>query len=396
MSGSGSVQSNPQVVDIWSHIAPQYGGVGSAAAGLALAVQQHSGWRSRLVALCSADEHELGDGIPPTVERMSLPDARPAADLMLRSALDRVIESCDAVHVHGLWLPHSIGARSAAAKLNKPVVSSVHGMLEAWELRNKRLKKSIYASLFERPSLARSHCFRALSEQEAADYRRFGLRNPVAVVPNGIGELQRINPEAFFRRYPETAGTSLVLFLGRVHYKKGILNLLRAWPSVWRRHSGAHLVVAGPDCDGTLKMAKEIVSRQALHRDVTFCGVLSGEVKLAALSAARVFCLPSYSEGQSVAVLEALSIGLPVVITPACNVDGVQENGAGLVTSNDPLSLAGALGDVLSLSSADWCTMSESARRLAGTRYNWTAIGSSMHAVYSWVLGGERPACVVN
>jgi glycosyltransferase involved in cell wall biosynthesis len=395
MSGNIANQT-PQVLDVWSHVAPMYGGVGPAAAGLALAVQQNSGWRSRLVAVCDKQERELSDGIPMSVERVSASGVRPAADIKLRVTLNSFIEACDVVHVHGLWLPHSIAARMAAAKLKKPVVSSVHGMLESWELKNKWLKKSIYSLFVEKPSLAGSHCFRALSEQEAADYRRFGLRSPIAVVPNGIGQLARIDPGAFFQRFPQLAGKEIVLYLSRVHYKKGILNLVNAWPSVLHNHPDAHLVVAGPDCQGTARMAEEIVARYNLSSTVTFCGTLSGEAKLAALSAARLFCLPSYSEGQSVAVLEALSIGLPVVITAACNVDGVTASGAGIVTSNEPTRLADALGEVLAARASDWRTMSESARRLAKTRYSWPAIGETMHSVYSWMLGGSRPACLVN
>jgi len=248
----------------------------------------------------------------------------------------------------------------------------------------------------ERPSLARSHCFRALSGQEASDYRRFGLRSPIAVVPNGIGPLNRIDPDAFFMRFPKLSGKTIVLYLSRVHYKKGILNLLQAWPEVLRDHPDAHLVVAGPDCQGTVKRAEELVARYNMASAVTLTGTLSGETKLAALSAARLFCLPSYSEGQSVAVLEALSIGLPVVITPACNVDGVTASGAGIVTSNEPSKLAGALSEVLTARSADWNIMSESARRMASTRFNWSVTGETMHSVYAWMLGGPRPACLLN
>ena len=395
MPGNGTARTLPQVLDVWSHIAPEYGGVGPAAAGLALAVQRNSGWRSRMVAVCQEEESELSDGIPASVEKVPGSGLRPAADIRLRSALTSAIQTSDVVHVHGLWLPHAIAARMAATKFRKPLVSSVHGMLETWELRNKRLKKSLYSLFIERPSLAGSHCFRALSGQEAADYRRFGLRSPIAVVPNGIGPLHRIDPGPFFRKFPQLSGKAMVLYLSRVHYKKGILNLLNAWPSVLRNHPDAHLVVAGPDCQGTVRKAEEIIARYNMGQSVTICGILSGEIKLAALSAARLFCLPSYSEGQSVAVLEALSIGLPVVITPACNVDGVTAGGAGIVTSNEPSKLAGALSEALSAGSSDWRTMSESATRLARTRFNWSVIGEMMHSVYSWMLGGPRPACLV-
>jgi glycosyltransferase involved in cell wall biosynthesis len=396
MSHNGRGHTLPQVLDVWSHVAPRYGGIGPAAAGLATAVQRNCGWRSRMVAVCEKEENELSDGIPASVERVPASGLRPVADIRLRAALNSFIEAADVVHVHGLWLPHSLATRMAAAKLKKPLVSSVHGMLETWELKNKRLKKSIYSLFVEKPSLARSHCFRALSDQEAADYRRFGLRSPIAVVPNGIGQLERVDPENFFRQFPELSGKTIVLFLGRVHYKKGILNLLNAWPSVLRNHPEAHLVVGGSDYQGTVKRAEEVIKRFKMGSAVTFCGTLSGETKRAALSAARLFCLPSYSEGQSVAVLEALSIGLPVVITAACNVDGVLESGAGIVTSNEACKLAGALSDALSMRPTDWQTMSEAARRLARTRFGWHVIGETMHSVYAWMLGGARPACLVN
>src|SRR5260370_1212521 len=132
MSDNGPERIMPQVLDVWSHVAPGYGGVGPAAAGLAIAVQRNSGWRSRMVAVCEEEEYELGDGIPASVERVPTSGLRPAADLRLRSALTSVIQASDVVHVHGLWLPHSIAARMAAAKFRKPLVSSVHGMLESW------------------------------------------------------------------------------------------------------------------------------------------------------------------------------------------------------------------------------------------------------------------------
>ncbi|HUO31445.1 MAG TPA: glycosyltransferase [Bryobacteraceae bacterium] len=396
MSASQMGNSATRVLDVWSHVAPEFGGVGPAAAGLAMAVQQNCGWQSRMLAVCDPAEDSVSDGIPGSVEKVAASGPRPAADMRLRPALDAAIQASDVVHVHGLWLPHSVMTRLVAAKFQKPLVSSVHGMLEAWELKNKWLKKAIYAQLFERRSLARSHCLRALSAQEAADYRRFGLKCPIAVVPNGISQLERTDPGMFLRRFPHMADKSIVLFLSRMHFKKGILNLLQAWPAVLQSCPQSHLAIAGPDCQGTQRRAKEIIGRHNLHASVTFCGTLNGETKLAALSAARLFCLPSYSEGQSVAVLEALSIGLPVVITAACNVDGVSAAGAGVVTSNDPAKLAASLIDCLSASPSERQAMGNAGRALARTRFDWSVIGRRMHAVYSWMLGGPRPAWLVN
>ena len=119
-------------------------------------------------------------------------------------------------------------------------------------------------------------------------------------------------------------------------------------------------------------------------------------MKRAALSAARCFCLPSYSEGFSVAVLEALSFGVPSVVTPACNIGEVAEFGAGTVTANQPEELGTALSGLLGLPEVKWQEMSANAVKLARERYDWAVIAQAMRDVYTWVLGGPKPACVID
>ena len=383
-------------LDVWPHIDPRFGGVGPAAAALARAVQDSSAWKGTLLAICNRNESERHEDIPESVQIIVGDAPRPFTDLGLIRPLKTAVRQCDICHVHGIWLAHSLAVTRIAQQLGKPIVSSVHGMLEAWELANKKLKKEIYSHLFERHSLARSGSLRALSEQEAEEYRRFGLKNPVAIVPNGVSALSRVDVSSFLAEFPELNGKPIVLFLGRIHRKKGIFNLVRSWPAVVRRHSDAHLLVAGPDYENAGAVARQMVSDLGIQNNVTFCGVLNGTSKLAALSLAKYFVLPSYSEGMSIAVLEALSIGLPVIITQACNVTNVIESGAGYVTTQDCAALAGALCDALSLTGREWQAMSESARLLARSRYSWSTVGQAMRSVYEWLLGGPKPDCVIS
>ena len=377
-------------------MAPQFGGVGPSAAALAGAVESPSGWRSNLLAICDRGETERHVAIPETVRILVNERQRPITDFSLIRPLAEELAGSDVCHVHGIWGAHSLAVTRIAGQLGKPVVSSVHGMLEGWELANKRFKKQVYSELFERPSLRRSSCLRALSEGEAEDYRRYGLSNPIAVVANGVTPLRRVDASGFLGRFPELAGKRIVLFMARVHHKKGVLNLLRAWPAVVKRHSDAHLLIAGSNYENTEQAAQLLVAEKDMADSVTFCGTLNGEAKLSALSASTLFCLPSYSEGLSMSVLEALSIGLPVVITKACNVDGVAESGAGFITSNEPRELAGVLTDALSVTHAQWRSMSEAAQALALSRYDWGSIGTQMRSVYEWLLGGARPDCVLS
>ncbi len=200
------------VLDVWAHVDPSFGGVGPAAGRLAAAVQTEA-FSVRQIAICGASETRLADGIPESVERITSSGPRPVADFRLRRSLQSNVESSDICHVHGVWLPHSIAARGIAEKAGIPVVSSVHGMLEQWDLRNKAYKKQVYSWLLERQSLAGSACLRALSERELGDYRRFGLRGPVAIVPNGIGAIQRTSPRSFLSLHPGLEGKRIVLFL---------------------------------------------------------------------------------------------------------------------------------------------------------------------------------------
>lgn len=394
---AGACESAAQslVLDVWSHIEPRFGGVGPAAANLATAVQRLSGRQTYQLAVCDAGEHECADGISSDVVRVPLNGFRPMADIRLRRVLSSAIKHSSLCHVHGMWLPHTLAARQIAADQGKPVISSVHAMLAPREIRNKSYKKRPYSWLFERPSLARSNCLRALTETEAAEYRDFGLTNPIAVVPIGIGRLSHTDPAPLLARFPNLRGKRVVLFLSRVHHMKGVLNLIEAWKSVVSKHSDAHLLVVGGDYAGTLAKAKELASKHAVEQAITFAGVASHSEKLQALSLARYFCLPSYSEGLSAAVLEALSIGLPVVITKACNVDGVAQSGAGYITSNAPPELADSLSQALAASPAAWESMSSAAISLARTRYDWSIIGKTMLSVYEWLLGAAKPNCIV-
>jgi glycosyltransferase involved in cell wall biosynthesis len=394
-AGANESETRSLVLDVWSHIEPRFGGIGTAAAALATAVQQLSGLQTDQLAICDAGEKEYADGIPRAVPKVSLAGIRPMADIQVRRVLSAAIKNSSLCHVHGMWLPHTLAARQIAVELGKPVVSSVHGMLAHRELTNKSYKKRPYSWLFERPSLARSNCLRALTEKEASEYRLFGLRNPIAVVPTGVGRLARVDPAPLLSRFPELAGKRVVLFLSRVHYMKGVLNLVESWRSVAAKHSDAHLLVVGGDYAGTLAKAKELVSQSALEHSVTFAGVVSASEKLQALSLAKYFCLPSYSEGLSAAVLEALSIGLPVIITQACNVDGVARGGAGYVTSNTPAELAETLSEALAADSAAWERMSCAAISLARTKYDWSILGKTILSVYEWLLGGTKPSCIV-
>ena len=150
-------------------------------------------------------------------------------------------------------------------------------MLESWALKNKRLKKQIYAALFERRNLQGAACLHALTQAEAQDYRNFGLKNPIAVIPNGVEIPSAVSAEPFLAQFPALRGKQLVLFLGRIHFKKGLDILCRAWSKIFKNHPNTQLVLAGPDFENTQAEIQKLLQSLGAESQVTFTGMLTSQ-----------------------------------------------------------------------------------------------------------------------
>jgi len=251
-------------------------------------------------------------------------------------------------------------------------------MLEPWALNNGKWKKRAYLSAVEIPVLRGAIGLRALTKAETIDYRNIGLRNPIKVIPNGIDMPEVSSPRGFLEAFPHLADRRLVLFLGRIHQKKGIDLLCRAWARLERSVPDAHLVIAGPDDAGTLDGLIELVRKLDISGRVTFTGMLRGPLKWSALAAATLFVLPSHSEGFSMAVLEALGSGLPCLLSFNCHFPEVTEHGCGWEIDADEEQLTSALACALAVAPAEMAEMAQRGRHLIRSRYTWSAIGTSM------------------
>jgi glycosyltransferase involved in cell wall biosynthesis len=305
----------------------------------------------------------------------------------------------DLVQLHGLFTWPSQLARVWGTRTGRPVVVAPHGMLEPWALANSAWKKRLFRLLVEDRNLARARCLHALCPAEAGNLRRLGLRNPIATVPNGVA-LDEI-PEAPDRAAlaaanPQLAGRKVLLFLGRIHPKKGLTHLVEAWAAL-RRDGAARewsLLIAGPDQLGHAAEVAGRVRALGLEDSVLLTGPAYGEAKRDLLAGADAFVLPSFSEGFSMAVLEAMAWRLPVVVSRQCNLD-VEGPGVGLLCEPDAVSVAARLRDLLALSGAERRAMGGRGRAEVELRYTWPTVAAQLLEVYRWLLGGgERPASV--
>lgn len=390
---TGPASAVPSWLSVVSHLDPKYGGLSAAVPALASAVANTGRYQVKIAGFCRSSEHFQPD-VASGVDFAYLPIEH-LAWIRKRAAREQFRQAASAsagIHIHGLWQLSTAAAARAAHRVDKPSVISAHGMLESWALANKGLKKKLYAALVERSNLQSAACLHALTEAEASDYRQFGLTNPIAVIPNGVDIPTGISPELFLARFPALREKRLLLFLGRIHFKKGLDILAEAWATVSRAYPAAHLVLAGPDFEGTQVKISGRLAALGADRATTFTGMLPGAEKWSALAAAECFVLPSYSEGLSVSVLEAMGMGKPVIVTKQCNLPEVASHECGWTIEPRTAELASALEAVLRATAHARSLFGNNGRRLVADRYSWPAIGQQMADLYSWLGGGAHPS----
>lgn len=307
-------------------------------------------------------------------------------------------EGADLLHVHGLWAYPSIVALRWSRQNPLPHVIAPRGMLDPWALQNSRWKKRVAGWLYENANLRRAACLHALTASEAMAIRSRGLTNPIAVVPNGItlpAEIERLAPD-WRRALP--ADARVLLFLGRIHPKKGIGELIEGWSRV--RHNaerdGWHLAIAGWEDGGQLRALRARANALGLGRSVAFIGAQHGPDKAATFANADAFVLPSFSEGLPLAVLEAWSHRLPVLMSEACNLPDGFSVGAAIAAGPEVSAIADGLTTLFALSDHERRMMGDRGRELVRSQFTWASAGQSMSQVYRWLLhGGTAPACVI-
>jgi glycosyltransferase involved in cell wall biosynthesis len=302
----------------------------------------------------------------------------------LARKLREIVKSFDLMIFHGLWEYSSVAGSKVTRKASIPYYVFTHGMLDPWFKKAfplKHFKKQLYWLLFERRILqcAKSVIFTSEGESRLAaktfwprsNYRKVVV--PLGVrPPDGNREETR---ELFLAKYPHLKGKRFLLFLGRLHPKKGCDLLLEAFS---RLHPPLELVLAGPMF--TLEYLEHL-QKMAAGLPVTFSGMLTGPVKSGAFAAAEALVLPSHQENFGMVVAEALSFGLPVLISTQVNIsDVVVSYGAGFV---EPDTLSGTCSLIERWLAADHCSMRPAAERCYRDRFEIDRTARELLKVWS-------------
>jgi len=380
-----------KIVHVISSIDPAKGGPQAAVARIA-AAQCMLGHDVHVISYAGTTVQEkafrTAAGIPEfeKIRWHLLPDAdRLERVTCIKGAklISKVLRFADFVHLHGIWEPILLRSASKARVAGIPYCVTPHGMLDVWSLRQKAWKKRLALSLGYRRMLCDAKFIHALNSDEAQLMRPLGLKVPMVVIPNGVfpQEFEQRGSEAPFReQIGMPADRRFVLFLSRLHFKKGLDLLAHAFQSVASRCPEVDLVVAGPD-DGAQDGFLAIIRDLGIEHRVRLTGPLYGTSKQQALFAAACFCLPSRQEGFSLAITEALACGAPVVISDACHFPEVDAAEAGFVTPLAPAAIADALVTVLENDRLAR-KMGENGHRLVVENFTWPVIAGKTISSY--------------
>ncbi len=286
----------------------------------------------------------------------------------------------DIVHIHALWSPWLSKVYRWAKSIDAKVVWSPHGMLTPWALGQRKWKKRLALALYQFWGLRGADLIHVTAESEVEDMRRLGLKNKVVIVPLGV----HVPPVCPTR---QEKAMKIVLFVSRVHPKKGLFDLIDAWGAL--KPQGWRLVIAGPSHE---THADDVINRArmlGLGEDVVhYIGSVFGEAKDRLYATSDIFVLPTYSENFGVVVLEALAQGCPVLTTKETPWQSLEEKGCGWWIDVGVRRLTEALQKVLLLPRSELIEKGRRGYAFARMNYSWHKHAQSMIDAYR-VLGGH-------
>lgn len=297
--------------------------------------------------------------------------------------LSHSITSNDIIHVHGLWMQPTVYAAHTAKKTGCKYCLEIHGTLSQWALNHSRFKKFISLYLLgQKAALTNADLLIATCEDEYNDIRNFGHHNPVAIIPNGVSIPTICNIK-------KTTPFKQMVFLSRIHKKKGVDILLKSWKALQDKHLDWELIIAGPLDNDFAQTMIEYNNALGCQR-VRFTGQLKGPQITDFLSQAACFVLPTHSENFGIAVAEALACGTPAITTTGAPWEGINHHNCGKWINLSEQNLISALDDMMNLPIDTLSEMGQRGRNWISAEFSWDIIADQMDTAYRWLLNPQK------
>jgi len=308
----------------------------------------------------------------------------PGCEIHRRGNLDvpltTFVQMFDVVHDNGVWLPFNHAVASACRRAHVPRVVTPHGALQHWIVNHNRIRKMLAWRLYQKHDLDTCQSILATAPIEAEDIRDLGYKGRMDLIPNGVDAPGAYAPKGFGTARKE------VLFLSRIHEKKGVSELLDAWIKI--RPKGWHLTMAGPDESGLVPGFKEQLERAGLADTVTFPGPLSGDARVEAFRNAAFFVLPTHSENFGLVVIEAMLMGTAVLTTTGTPWGEFESLGIGWICKPEGAAIEDKLRCVLDLEGNVFLETGRMAHAWAADRFTWNTVAEQTVDCYRDILAG--------
>ncbi len=365
------------------------GGVATAVCGMTESLAS----RGHEISVCCLDRG--GTLLSPSGVNVSrfLPDRESSLlpSRSLRGYLVHNIRQFNVVHIHGVWQHPGHYAAAVAKRRRVPYCVAPHGMLDAASLKmGRRWAKDLAWFLWDSAMLRGAAAVHCLNNAEVRCSPLLKKTRNV-IIGNGV-------PRAMLESLPDRGawraqnaellgdpGRPIVFFMSRLHPKKGLERLLASWPKLLGLHPTAALVIAGTGEPGYLEQVGGLVRELGLQNSVFLVGQVSGIAKWQALVDSDIFVLPSFQEGFSMAITEAMGAGLPVVITRECNFDEVEQCDGGVIIEDGNMDSFVAAVSRLIGDRAERLRMGANGRQLVSSQFTWEAAAERLEALYQSV-----------
>ncbi len=294
-------------------------------------------------------------------------------------------------HGHGIWQTPVHSMAKLARKINIPYVITPRGMLEPWALNTGKWKKRLAMLLYQRKDLSKAACIHATAFMEAENIRKLGFKNPIAVIPNGIDISEFPLKENNLIKEKRT-----LLFLSRIHPKKGIELLFNAWCQLEKSIRRNWIVEIVGDGDKMyINSLKRYIREKELSNEIKLIGPKYGQEKIVVYHNADLFVLPTHSENFGIVIAEALACEVPVITTKGTPWEELNTHSAGWWIDIGVQPLVGALQKALSINDEERRQMGINGRKLVEENYSIESVAKKMIRLYEWILnGGKKPEFV--